>query len=102
MNERPPGAARADANSNARDFNARAVINHGTVNWNSGYIRSGNGGSFTNAAGATFNDFNAPSYPINNPFGVSRLCAEPLRHGAEVATGADQDLGRDRLVEGPA
>ncbi len=55
--------------NNIRDFNRRAIINHGVVNWHSGYIRSGNDGSFTNAANGTFNDFNSHSYAINNPFG---------------------------------
>ena len=49
------------------DFNGGTIVNQGTVNWLNGYIRSGSGGSFTNAAGATFNDFNASSYTVHNP-----------------------------------
>ena len=42
-------------------------MNQGTVNWLNGYIRSGSGGSFTNAAGGTFNDLNASGYSVLNP-----------------------------------
>ncbi len=54
---------------NHKDFDSRTIRNEGTVNWNAGYLRSGNGGSFTNAAGATFNDHNASGYTVHNPFG---------------------------------
>ncbi len=52
-----------------KDFNQRSITNNGTVNWNLGYIRGGNGSVFTNAAGALFNDLNTSGYTINNPFG---------------------------------
>ena len=47
------------------DFNTRALVNQGTVNWTGGLLRSGNGGSITN--NATWND--AASSTVNNPFG---------------------------------
>jgi hypothetical protein len=49
------------------DFNGGTIVNQGTVNWLGGYIRSGSGGTFTNAAGATFNDLNASGYSVHNP-----------------------------------
>ena len=52
-----------------RDFSGRGIVNQGVVNWQSAYLRGGNGSSFTNAAGATFNDQNASGYTIHNPFG---------------------------------
>ena len=42
------------------------MVNNGTVNWQSGYIRSGSGGTFTN--NATWND-SADGYSINNDYG---------------------------------
>jgi fibronectin-binding autotransporter adhesin len=51
-----------------KDFNARTILNQGTVNWHQGYLRSGNGGSFVNAPGATFNDLNASSYTVHTGF----------------------------------
>ena len=57
------------AAGNSKDFDARTIVNNGTINWSAGYLRSGNGGSFTNAAGGTFNDQNASGYTIYNAFG---------------------------------
>ncbi|MBI5772031.1 MAG: PEP-CTERM sorting domain-containing protein, partial [Verrucomicrobia bacterium] len=57
------------SSGNTKDFESRTIVNNGTVTWTAGYLRSGNGGSFTNAAGATFNDQNASGYTIHNPFG---------------------------------
>ena len=57
----------SDATDAYRDFTQRAIINLGTVNWNGGYLRSGSGGSFTNAG--TFNDLSTAGYAITNPFG---------------------------------
>ncbi len=62
-----PAAILNLGNNADHDFNQRTVINQGTVNWQNGYIRSGAGGSFTNAAGATFNDLNSSSYTMHNP-----------------------------------
>ena len=53
-------------NAANHDFNQRAIVNEGTINWTSGYIRSGNGGSFFNAVGGTFNDNQASGYAFNN------------------------------------
>ncbi|MBK8857911.1 MAG: PEP-CTERM sorting domain-containing protein [Opitutaceae bacterium] len=55
------------ANNADHDFNGGTIVNQGTVNWQSGYIRGGSGATFTNAAGATFNDLNASSYTVHNP-----------------------------------
>ena len=49
------------------DFNGGTIVNQGTVNWLNGYIRGGSGATFTNAAGATFNDLNASGYTVHNP-----------------------------------
>ncbi len=52
-----------------KDMYGRAVVNNGTVNWSAGYLRGGQGTVFTNAAGATFNDQNAPGYTMYNAWG---------------------------------
>jgi len=54
---------------NNKDFSGRALVNEGTVVWQSGYIRGGDGSTFTNATGATFNDQNSSGYTIHNGFG---------------------------------
>ena len=56
-----------NANDSYRDFSGRGIVNNGVVNWSSAYLRGGQGSSFTNAAGATFNDLNASSYTVHNP-----------------------------------
>jgi len=72
-----------------RDFDYRAVINQGTVNWSSGYLHSGHGGSFTNAAGATFNDLNSPGYTINGDLGgASSFTNAGVYHKATTGTTA--------------
>jgi filamentous hemagglutinin len=48
------------------DFNTLTVTNNGTVNWQAGRLRSGNGGSFNN--NAIFND-SSNGYAVNNDFG---------------------------------
>ena len=57
------------SSGNNKDFESRSIVNRGTVNWSSGYVRSGNGGSFTNATGGVFNDQNTSGYTVQNPFG---------------------------------
>jgi hypothetical protein len=47
------------------DFDARTIRNYGTVNWSAGRLRSGHGGSFTNAG--ILNDSSA--YSVNNDYG---------------------------------
>jgi len=54
------------ATSDGRDFTGREIVNQGTFNWNAANLRSGNGGKFTNAAGATFNDRNGAGYAVQN------------------------------------
>ena len=51
--------------ANVHDFNGRALINNGTVNWSDGQIRSGNSGSITN--NAAWND--TASNSLNNAYG---------------------------------
>lgn len=53
-----------DVNGN-HDFNQRAIVNDGVVNWTDGQLRTGNAGSFTN--NGTFND--SASDSANNIFG---------------------------------
>src|SRR6185369_7260658 len=53
------------ANDSARDFNGRAIVNNGTVNWGSAYIRGGNGSTFVN--NGTFNDTQTQGWTIHNP-----------------------------------
>ncbi|MEY2878193.1 MAG: hypothetical protein RLZZ15_573, partial [Verrucomicrobiota bacterium] len=55
----------ANSHDELRDFNGRTILNQGVVNWSSGYLRSGNGGAFVNAAGGVFNDLNSPGYSVN-------------------------------------
>jgi hypothetical protein len=47
-------ATLAITTSSNHDFNGTALINNGTVTWNAGDLRSGNGGTITN--NATWND----------------------------------------------
>ena len=48
------GSTLAISGTNNHDFNGRALVNNGTVTWNAGDLRSGNGGTITN--NATWND----------------------------------------------
>lgn len=48
------------------DFRGHAIVNNGTVNWQAGYIRSGDGGTITN--NAAWND-SSDGYSINNDYG---------------------------------
>ena len=48
------------------DYNASAIINNGTVNWQAGYLRSGNGGTITN--NGIWNDTTV-NQQFNNAFG---------------------------------
>ncbi len=48
-------------------FNQRNVVNHGLVQWQGGYLRSGYNATFTNASDGTFTD--TASSHIDNPFG---------------------------------
>jgi|GEM_PF-961658 len=67
------GATTLDATSTLtlsggdHDYNARAIVNQGLVNWNSGRLRSGDSGSFTNKA--TFNDNVTTSTDVNADYG---------------------------------
>jgi hypothetical protein len=61
----------ADYDSNTRDFFGRGIVNQGVVQWTSGYLRGGNGSTFTNASGGVFRDENASGYTIHNPVGGS-------------------------------
>ena len=63
------GATLNLAGTGSKDFNQRAIVNEGTVNWTPSYLRAGQGASFTNAAGGTFNDLNSANYTVYNPFG---------------------------------
>ncbi len=54
---------------NNKDFSGRALVAEGTIVWNSGYLRGGQGSTLTVAAGGTFNDQNASGYSIHNSFG---------------------------------
>ncbi len=56
-----------NSNDSTRDFYGRTILNRGIVNWYGGYLRSGGGGNFTNAAGATFHDLNADGYSVYTP-----------------------------------
>jgi len=51
---------------NDHDFSNHAIVNNGTINWQTGNLRSGNGGSLTN--NATWND-TVVSFQINNAYG---------------------------------
>lgn len=53
------------------DFNGRAIVNNGTVNWQAGagQLRSGSGGTFTN--NAAFND--SASSVVNSAYGGASL-----------------------------
>ena len=64
-----PAATLNLTTGNSKDFAYRAIVNRGIVNWTSGYLRGGHGATFTNAAGATFNDLNTSGYTVHNPFG---------------------------------
>ena len=52
------------------DFDGRALVNNGTVNWTAGTLRSGNSGTITNHA--AWNDA-VIGYQFNNPFGGTAL-----------------------------
>ena len=49
------------------DFNALAVTNNGTVNWQDGNLRSGSSGSITNTG--IWNDNTTVNRQVNNAFG---------------------------------
>jgi fibronectin-binding autotransporter adhesin len=51
---------------NNHDFNGAILTNNGTVNWQAGYLRSGNGGTINN--NAAWND-SGDGYQINNAYG---------------------------------
>ena len=52
--------------ANDHNFNSRAIVNNGTVNWQGGYLRAGDGATFTNAASGVFND--SASSHIDDPY----------------------------------
>jgi hypothetical protein len=55
------------ATANNHDFAQTAITNQGQFIWNgSGSLRSGNGGSFLNASGATFTDATSGAVQITN------------------------------------
>ncbi|MEY2880942.1 MAG: hypothetical protein RLZZ15_3322, partial [Verrucomicrobiota bacterium] len=51
-----PGVTLLVNSASVHDFNRRTITNHGTLNWQSGQLRTGNGGSFINTAGGVVND----------------------------------------------
>jgi cytoskeletal protein CcmA (bactofilin family) len=57
----------AAINDGSRSFNGRTIANNGIVNWTGGYLYGGNGSSFVN--NGAFNDQNASSYYVYNPYG---------------------------------
>ncbi|MEO6873802.1 MAG: PEP-CTERM sorting domain-containing protein [Opitutaceae bacterium] len=59
------GSTLSIASGADHDFNGHAIVNNGTVDWTTGRLRSGSGGTITNAG--TWND--TGSYAINNDFG---------------------------------
>ncbi len=61
----PSGSTLTISSTADHDFNTRALVNNGTVNWQAGQLRTGNGGSVTN--NATWNDSAASNFV--NPFG---------------------------------
>lgn len=73
------GASLTLINATNHDFAGHAIVNQGTVNWTSGNLRSGSGGTFTNqalvidtAGGAEFNnDYGgATASFVNSPTGT--------------------------------
>ena len=80
------GAALTISSGSNHDFNGRALVNEGTVNWTEGYLRSGNGGTITNASGATFNaTANGYSAHVPGDFGGSFTFTN---HGTFARSGA--------------
>jgi hypothetical protein len=67
------------------DFDQRTFVNEGAFHWNAGTLRSGNGGSFTNAAGATLVDAGADAHAVSNGFGGGFSFAN---EGSYTKTGA--------------
>ncbi|MEY2878807.1 MAG: hypothetical protein RLZZ15_1187, partial [Verrucomicrobiota bacterium] len=73
-----PGTTLFDVNAvvtisttSTHDFNQRALVNAGVVHWTGGQLRTGNGGSITNQAGAVLHD--TASSIITNAFGGAAL-----------------------------
>ena len=66
------------------DYNATAIVNNGTVNWQDGNLRSGSSGSITNTG--TWNDNTALNYQFNNAFGGGT--APFTNNGTYIKTGA--------------
>ncbi len=68
-----PGATFTASTYAQHNFNQTSIVNQGTFNWQQGgALRSGNGGTFVNSAGATFHDASsgaAVDYLITNGFG---------------------------------
>ncbi len=76
-----------DFTTNDHDYDGRAVVNNGTVNWTAGRLRSGDGGSFTN--NATFNDQLATATDINADYGNGVATFTNAPGGTYTKSGSD-------------
>ncbi len=91
----PSGVSLEISGGSYHDFNATTITNHGTVNWLTGYLRSGNGGAFINHG--TFNDRNASGYSIHNPsFGGTAGTFSFINHGTYT-----RDVGGTTYLDTP-
>ncbi|MFA5263675.1 MAG: hypothetical protein WC378_07590, partial [Opitutaceae bacterium] len=60
------GAQLLISGPSVKDFRQHQITNQGTINWTGGELRSGDGGTITNQAGATFNDATTANYYFSN------------------------------------
>src|SRR5207249_2857378 len=83
-----PGSTFTISSGSDHDFDSREIVNNGTVNWTSGRLRSGHGGTFTN--NSLFVD--AASSDVNNDFGSTVLVFTNATSGTYNKTAAGTTL----------